>query len=142
MVAFCSFETFPYVKWAYMARFIRIDILAWMFRGKNNKLANKLKGIYFWLFPIISLICISVAFHLNTHNLDYELLYRVRNQNYEYSRIIVTSPDIRVCEIDIGNSKYTKLYEIGSGTKLFITFELKVIRHEERVTQSFYADCF
>ena len=24
----------------------------------------------------------------------------------------------------------------------FITFELKVIRHEERETQSFYADCF
>ena len=39
-------------------------------------------------------------------------------------------------------SKNTKLYEIGSGTKLFITFELKVIRHEERETQSFYADCF
>ena len=35
-----------------------------------------------------------------------------------------------------------KLYEIGSGTKLFITFELKVFRHEERETQSFYADCF
>ena len=39
-------------------------------------------------------------------------------------------------------SKNTKLYEIGSGTKLFITFELKVIRHEERKTKSFYADCF
>ena len=37
-------------------------------------------------------------------------------------------------------SKNTKLYEIGSGTKLFITFGLKVIRHEERVAQSFYAD--
>ena len=37
-------------------------------------------------------------------------------------------------------SKNTKLYEIGSGTKLFITFELKVIRHEEREAQSFYAD--
>ena len=33
-----------------------------------------------------------------------------------------------------------KLYEIGSGTKLFITFELKVIRQEERETQSFQAD--
>ena len=33
-------------------------------------------------------------------------------------------------------------HEIGSGTKLFITFELKVFRHEERETQSFYADCF
>ena len=29
-------------------------------------------------------------------------------------------------------SKNTKLYEIGSGTKLFITFELKVFRHVER----------
>ncbi len=28
-------------------------------------------------------------------------------------------------------SKNMKLYEIGSGTKLFINFELKVIRHEE-----------
>ena len=37
-------------------------------------------------------------------------------------------------------SKSTKLYEIGSGTKPFITFELKVIRHEEREAQSFYAD--
>ena len=36
------------------------------------------------------------------------------------------------------------IHEIGWGTKLFITFELKVIRHEEREreTQSFYADCF
>ena len=39
-------------------------------------------------------------------------------------------------------SKNTNLYEIGSGTKLFITFELKVIRHEERETQFFYADYF
>ena len=29
---------------------------------------------------------------------------------------------------------------LSSGTKLFITFELKVIRHEESDTQSFYAD--
>ena len=29
-------------------------------------------------------------------------------------------------------SKNSKLCEIGSGTKLFITFELKVIRHEKR----------
>ena len=36
-----------------------------------------------------------------------------------------------------------KLYEIGSGTKLLFTFlSLKVFRHEERETQSFYADCF
>ena len=34
-------------------------------------------------------------------------------------------------------SKKTILYEIGSGTKLFITFKLKVIRHEERETKSF-----
>ena len=33
-------------------------------------------------------------------------------------------------------SKNTKLYEIGSGTKIFITFELKVIRHEERETHN------
>ena len=41
-------------------------------------------------------------------------------------------------------SKNTKLYEIGSCMKLFITFELKVIRHEEREThtQSFYVNCF
>ena len=32
----------------------------------------------------------------------------------------------------IGNPKYTTFKKIGSGTKLFITFELKVIRHEER----------
>ena len=49
-----------------------------------------------------------------------------------------------MCEIDIGNPKYTRntLRLLSSGTKLFITFELKVIRHEERETQSFYADCF
>ena len=40
-------------------------------------------------------------------------------------------------------SKNTKLYEIGSSTKLLFTFlSLKVLRHEERETQSFYADCF
>ena len=46
-----------------------------------------------------------------------------------------------MCEIDIGNPKYmtfTKLVQVWN----FITFELKVIRHEERETQSFYADCF
>ena len=36
------------------------------------------------------------------------------------------------------NTKFTKLVQIGN----FITFELKVIRHEERETQYFYADCF
>ena len=30
-----------------------------------------------------------------------------------------------------------KLYEIGSGMKLFITFELKVIQHEEREKHNF-----
>ena len=39
-------------------------------------------------------------------------------------------------------SEIHDIHEIGSGTKFFITFELKVIRHEERDTQSFYADCF
>ena len=40
-------------------------------------------------------------------------------------------------------SKNTKLYEIDSGTKLLFTFlSLKVFRHEEWETQSFYADCF
>ena len=48
---------------------------------------------------------------------------------------------IRICEKDTGNIK-TRNYEISSGTKLFITFELKVIRHEEKETQSFYADYF
>ena len=39
-------------------------------------------------------------------------------------------------------SKITKLYEIGSVTKFLFTFlSLKVFRHEERETQSFYADC-
>ena len=40
-------------------------------------------------------------------------------------------------------SKNTKLCEIGSGTKLYSAFlSLKVFRHEDRETQSFYADCF
>ena len=42
--------------------------------------------------------------------------------------------------IDIGNPKYNTLRLLSSGTKLFITFELKVFRHEERKAQSFYAD--
>ena len=44
-------------------------------------------------------------------------------------------------KLDIGNPKYTtftKLVQVQN----FITFELKVIRHEEIETQSFYADCF
>ena len=49
-----------------------------------------------------------------------------------------------MCEIDIGNPKYmwNTLWLLSSCTKLFITFELKVIRLKERETQSFYADCF
>ena len=46
-----------------------------------------------------------------------------------------------MCEIDIGNLKtrnFTKLVQIRN----FITFELKIFRHEERETQSFYVDCF
>ena len=48
---------------------------------------------------------------------------------------------IRICEIDIGNLKtrnFMKLVQVQN----FMTFELKVFRHEERETQSFYADCF
>ena len=44
-------------------------------------------------------------------------------------------------EIDIGNLKtrnFKKLVQVRN----FITFESKVFRHEERETQSFYADCF
>ena len=37
-----------------------------------------------------------------------------------------------MCEIDIGNPKYNTLRLLSSGTKLFITFELKVFRREER----------
>ena len=44
-------------------------------------------------------------------------------------------------EIDVGNPKYTtftKLLQVWN----FLTVDLKVIRLEERETQSFYADCF
>ena len=42
-----------------------------------------------------------------------------------------------MCEIDIGNPKYTTF------TKSLFTFlSLKVFQHEERETQSFYDDCF
>ena len=44
-------------------------------------------------------------------------------------------------EIDIGNPKYTKFTKLVQVRNL-ITFELKVIRHEERETQYFYAGCF
>ena len=51
------------------------------------------------------------------------------------------STKIWIRETDIGNPKYTiftKLVQVRN----FITFELKFTRHEERVTRSFYADCF
>ena len=41
-----------------------------------------------------------------------------------------------MCEIDIGNLKCNTLRLLSSGTKLFITFELKVFRHEERETHN------
>ena len=44
---------------------------------------------------------------------------------------------------NIGILKHEKhLRLLSSGTKLFITFELKGFWHKERETQSFYADCF
>ena len=46
-----------------------------------------------------------------------------------------------MCEIDIGKPKITKFTELVQ-VRNFITFELKVFRHEERETQSFDADCF
>ena len=39
---------------------------------------------------------------------------------------------------DLKPRNFTKLVQVRN----FITFELKVFRHEERDTQSFYADCF
>ena len=44
-----------------------------------------------------------------------------------------------MCEIDIGNPK-TRHSRNWFKYETFFTFELKVIRHEERETQSFYAD--
>ena len=42
---------------------------------------------------------------------------------------------------NIGIPKHKKhLWLLSSGTKPFITFELKVVRHKESDTQSFYAD--
>ena len=46
-----------------------------------------------------------------------------------------------MCEIDIGNPKYTTFTKLVQ-VRNFITYELKIIRHEERETQSSYADCF
>ena len=45
-----------------------------------------------------------------------------------------------MCERDIGNLKYTTFTKLVQ-VRNFITFELKVIRHE-RETQSFYAERF
>ena len=57
----------------------------------------------------------------------------------EYGNI----PMVRIWNRHNVHKKYIGIrkYEIGSGRKLFITFELKVIKHEEREAQ-FYADCF
>ena len=52
----------------------------------------------------------------------------------------VTSPDIQFCEIDIGNPKYTTFTKLVQVWNFIITFELKVIRHEKREAQYFYAD--
>ena len=46
-----------------------------------------------------------------------------------------------MCEIDIGNPKYTTFTKLVQ-VRNFINFELKVIRHEEKETQSFYANYF
>ena len=58
---------------------------------------------------------------------------------------ISTSKNIRPryehVEMYIGNSKYTTFTKLVQ-VRNFITFDLKVIRHEARETQSFYADCF
>ena len=42
---------------------------------------------------------------------------------------------------EIRNPKYTTFTKLVQ-VRNFMTFELKVIRHEERETQSFYTDCF
>ena len=46
-----------------------------------------------------------------------------------------------MCEIN-RESEIHDIHEIVSGLKLFISFELKVIWHEAREAQSFFADCF
>ena len=57
------------------------------------------------------------------------------------SIIVLHTHNKRMCKIDIGNPKYTTFTKLVQ-VRNFITFELKVIRHEERETPSFYADCF
>ena len=50
---------------------------------------------------------------------------------------------IRICEINIGNPKYTTFTKLVPVRNFYSPFlSLKVFRHEERETQSFYADCF
>ena len=48
----------------------------------------------------------------------------------------------RMCEIDIGNPKYTTFTKLVLVRNFLLPLSLKVFRHEERETQSFYADCF
>ena len=55
--------------------------------------------------------------------------------------LLLHTHNIRMCEIDIGNAKYTTFTKLVQ-VRNFITFDLKVSRHEEKETQSFYADCF
>ena len=52
---------------------------------------------------------------------------------------ILHTHNIQVCEIDMGNPKYTTFTKLVQGRN-FIAFELQVFRHEGRETQSFYAD--
>ena len=74
---------------------------------------------------------------------DYIIIHKCCCLSLLYNCTIVTYP----LYTDVWNrhreSENTKLYEIGSGTKLLFTFlSLKLFRQEERVRQSFNADCF
>ena len=71
--------------------------------------------------------------------------------NIKYWIISSSFDEVSSCYIarytDVWNrlreSEIHDIHEIGSGTKLLFTFlSLKVFRHEERETHSFYADCF
>ena len=67
------------------------------------------------------------------------------SKKQKVSSLCCNIPMIRICEIDIGNPKYTRstLRLLSSGTKLLFTFlSLKIFRHVEREAQYFYADCF
>ena len=50
--------------------------------------------------------------------------------------------NIRMCEIDIGNLKTWNSRNWFRYETFIHLFEFKGFRHEERETQSFYADCF